>query len=120
MRIKIPTVIVTTEIKKGDFVKIITGKNEGKQGKVLSVDRDRAKVIVEGVNIVKKHQKPNQKMQKGGIVERENPIPAAKVMLLCPKCSRPTRIGHVTRGEGKKSQKVRTCKKCSEMIDQMK
>jgi len=108
-----------TELKKGDTVRVMCGKNEGKQGKVLVVDRNKSKMIVEGVNLVKKHQKPNQKVQKGGIIEREGYIYASKLMLVCPKCSKPTRIGHFVRGEGKNMKKVRSCKKCNEMIDQI-
>jgi large subunit ribosomal protein L24 len=110
---------VKTEIKKGDTVRVMCGKNDGKQGKVLVVNRVKCQLIVEGVNLVKKHQKPNQKVQKGGIIEREGYIYASKVMLVCPKCSKPTRIAHFVSGEGKNSKKVRSCKKCSEMIDQI-
>lgn len=110
---------VKTEIKKGDIVRVMCGKNSGKQGKVLVVNRVKCQLIVEGVNLVKKHQKPSQKVQKGGIIEREGYIYASKVMLVCPKCSKPTRIAHFISGEGKNSKKVRSCKKCSEMIDQI-
>ncbi|EKD69565.1 MAG: 50S ribosomal protein L24 [uncultured bacterium] len=110
---------VKTELKKGDLVRVMCGKNEGKQGKILVVNRAKCKLIVEGINLVKKHQKPSQKVQKGGIIEREGFIYATKVMLVCPKCSKPTRIAHFVSGEGKNSKKVRSCKKCSEMIDQI-
>ncbi len=110
---------VKTEIKKGDVVRVMCGKNEGKQGKVLVVNRVKCQLIIEGVNMIKKHQKPNQKVQKGGIIEREGYVYASKVMLVCPKCSKPTRIAHFISGEGKNRKKVRSCKKCSEMIDQI-
>jgi len=110
---------ISTEIKKGDFVRVMCGKDEGKQGKVLSVDRGNGKLIIEGINLLKKHQRPNQKMQKGGIIERETPVFASKVMLVCPKCSKPTRIAHIVKGEGKNTRKARSCKKCSEMLDQI-
>ncbi|MEZ7893371.1 MAG: 50S ribosomal protein L24 [Candidatus Wallbacteria bacterium] len=106
---------VTTEIKKGDFVRVINGKYEGKQGKVLSVNRVKGTILIEGVNLIKRHQRPNQKVQKGGIIEKEAPIYACKTMLVCPKCSKVTRIAHLVKG----SKKVRACKKCNEMIDQM-
>lgn len=109
-------IIVKTEIKKGDFVRVMTGKDEGKQGKVLSVNRDNGKLVIEGINMLKKHQRPTQKLAKGGIIERESPIPASKVMLLCPKCSKPTRIAHIVKGD----RKARSCQKCNEMIDQIK
>lgn len=108
-----------TEIKKGDIVKVMCGKNAGKQGKVLVVNREKNMLIVEGVNLIKRHQRPNQKYQKGGIIEREGYIYASKVMLICPKCLKPTRIAHFITGEGKNSKKVRSCKKCNEMIDQI-
>ena len=104
---------MAAKIKKGDLVEIISGKDKGKRGKVLRVIPKEMKVIVEGVNIVKRHQRPNPRMREGGIVEREAPIYASKVMLVCPNCSQRTRVGFKV-VEGKK---VRYCKKCGEIID---
>lgn len=104
---------MAAKIKKGDLVEVISGKDKGKRGKVLRVIPKEMKVIVEGVNIVKRHQRPNPRMREGGIVEREAPIYASKVMLVCPNCSQRTRVGFKV-VEGKK---VRYCKKCGEIID---
>ncbi len=104
---------MAAKIKKGDLVEIISGRDKGKRGKVLRVIPKEMKVIVEGVNIVKRHQRPNPRMREGGIVEREAPIYASKVMLVCPNCSQRTRVGFKV-VEGKK---VRYCKKCGEIID---
>ena len=95
-------------IKKGDKVQVLSGKDKGAQGEVLRALPAEGKVIVEGVAMVKKHQKPTQVGQSGGIVEREAAIDASNVMLICPKCGKPTRVGHT--GEGK--DKKRVCKKC--------
>ena len=95
-------------IKKGDKVQVLSGKDKGAQGEVLRAMPTEGKVIVEGVAMVKKHQKPTQAGQTGGIVEREAAIDASNVMLVCPKCGKPTRVGHT--GEGK--DKKRVCKKC--------
>jgi len=104
---------MAAKIKKGDLVEVISGKDKGKRGKVLRVIPKEMKVIVEGVNIVKRHQRPNPRMREGGIVEREAPIYASKVMLVCPNCGQRTRVGFKV-VEGKK---VRYCKKCGEIID---
>ncbi len=104
---------MAAKIKKGDLVEVISGKDKGKRGKVLRVIPKERKVIVEGVNIVKRHQRPNPRMREGGIVEREAPIYASKVMLVCPNCGQRTRVGFKV-VDGKK---VRYCKKCGEIID---
>ena len=96
-------------IKKGDKVQVLSGKDKGAQGEVLRALPAEGKVIVEGVAMVKKHQKPTQAGQSGGIVEREAAIDASNVMLVCPKCGKPTRVGHAKDDKGKK---VRVCKKC--------
>lgn len=101
-------------IKKGDTALIIAGKNKGKSGRVLSVLPTKERVIVEGLNIVKKHMKPNKQYTQGGIIEKEAPIHISNVMLICPKCSKPTRIGNTVYDDGRK---LRTCKKCKEVID---
>ena len=102
-------------IKKDDTVVVITGKNKGKHGRVLSVIPKKDRVIVERVNIVKRHLKPSAKYREGGILEKEAPIHISNVMLLCPRCNKPTRIANRILDDGRK---VRACKKCKEVIDQ--
>lgn len=101
-------------VKKGDTVYILSGKDRGKKGKVLKVFPKDSKVLVEGVNMITKHQKPRTRFQQGGIINQESPINSSKVMLICDKCKSPTRIARQIMGNG---QKVRTCKKCDEVID---
>ena len=95
-------------VKKGDEVMIISGKDKGKKGKVLEISPSEGKVIVEGRNMVTKHVKPRRQGQLGGIVKAEGAIYACKVMPVCPKCDKPTRVGHKIDGD----KKVRVCKKC--------
>ena len=95
-------------VKTGDEVIVINGKNRGMKGKVLQVSPAEGKVIVEGVNIVTKHVKPRKMGEPGGLIKAESALYASKVQLICPKCGRPTRIGHAINSTGKK---VRTCKK---------
>ena len=99
-------------IKKDDKVVVLSGKDKGKQGKVLVVNPKAGKVIVEGVNVATKHQKPRQQGQEGGIIKVETPIYASKVQLVCPKCGKNTRVGHKI-ADGKKT---RVCKKCGAEI----
>jgi len=101
-------------VKKGDSVVVISGKSKGKQGKILTVDRHKRMVIIEGVNIIKKHQKPSQQVSKGGIIEKEGAIRVEKVMLIDPRTKDRTRVGY-DRVAGKT---VRVAKKSGEMIDQ--
>lgn len=98
----------TLHVKKGDEVMIISGKDKGKKGKVLEVSPSEGKVIVEGRNMVTKHVKPQRQGQVGGIVKAEGPLYACKVMPVCPKCSKATRVGHKIEGD----KKVRVCKHC--------
>lgn len=95
-------------VKKGDEVMIISGKDRGKKGKVLEISPSEGKVIVEGRNMVTKHVKPRRQGQLGGIVKAEGAIYACKVMPICPKCSKPTRVGHKIDGD----KKVRVCRNC--------
>ena len=95
-------------VKTGDKVVVINGKDRGTQGKVLQVSPSEGKVIVEGVNIVSKHVKPRKMGEAGGIIKAESALYADKVQLVCPKCGRPTRVGHMIDDKGKK---VRVCKK---------
>jgi large subunit ribosomal protein L24 len=103
------------KIRKNDIVTVIRGKDKGKSGKVLKVFTKGSTLIVEKVNFVKKHTRPSQKVQQGGIVEKEAPIYVSKVMLICNKCGKRTRVKIGKLAEGKS---VRICKKCNEMIDE--
>lgn len=104
-----------SQIKKNDRVKVISGTQKGRQGKVLKVFREKDCALVEGLNIVKRHTKAGTKAGQGaGIVEKEAPIRLCKLMLMCPKCSKPTRIGNTMRADG---ERVRYCKRCQEHID---
>ena len=96
-------------VKTNDNVMIISGKDKGKSGKVLEVSPKEGKVIVEGCNIVTKHVKPRAMGQQGGIVKAEAPLYACKVMTICPKCGKPTRVGKKVNEDGTKE---RVCKKC--------
>ncbi|MFZ3137550.1 MAG: 50S ribosomal protein L24 [Thermodesulfovibrionales bacterium] len=102
-------------IKKNDTILVITGKEKGKKGRVLSVSPLKDQLLIEKVNIIKRHMKPTRKYTQGGIIEKEAPLHISNVMLLCPKCSKPTRIGNSLLQDGRK---VRMCKKCREVIDQ--
>lgn len=93
---------------------VVSGKERGKRGKVLRLLPERGRVIVEKVNMIKKHQRPTQKLRQGGIIEREGSLDLSNVMVICPKCDRPTRTGVQLLTEGKK---VRVCKRCSEIVD---
>ena len=100
-------------IKKGDTVVVLSGKDKGKQGKILAVDPKAGKVIVEGINMVSRHQKPRRQGEEGGIIKKEAPLYACKVMRVCPKCGKATRPAHKVLADGKK---VRVCKKCAAEI----
>ena len=99
-------------IKKDDKVIVLSGKDKGKQGKVLVAEPKAGKVIVEGVNVATKHQKAQKQGQEGGIIKMETPIYASKVQLVCPKCGKATRVGHKVSVVNGKSSSVRVCKKC--------
>ncbi len=108
------------KIKKNDTVLIISGKDRGKKGKVLDVLPKINKIVVEGVNIVKKHQRPRRQGEKGQIVELPKPIDVSNVKLICPKCGKPTRVGYrVVKDVSQTSlrqKKFRFCKKCKQEI----
>ena len=104
----------TTKLKKDDKVKITTGKDKGKIGKVLRVDRKKERVLIENVNIIKRHQRPSAQNRQGGIIETEAPLNWSNVMLMCNKCVKPVRIKMQQLDDGKK---VRVCRKCNEQID---
>lgn len=101
-------------IKKNDTVIVLTGSEKGKKGRVIDVRPKRGRIIVEGVNIIKKHMKPSNKYKQGGIIEKEAPIHRSNLMLVCPKCNKPARIGHSILENGKK---IRKCSKCGEVTE---
>jgi large subunit ribosomal protein L24 len=102
------------QIRKNDSVIVIGGKERGKTGKVLRVLPDRDAVVIERLNMVKRHTKPRGPQQPGGIVEKEAAIHASNIMILCDKCNAPVRVGHKTLGDGKK---IRICRRCNEALD---
>ncbi len=101
-------------VKKGDTVQVLSGKERGKTGKVLTVTPEKQTVIVEKINFIKRHSRPTQKAPQGGIIEKEGPMHAAKVAVVCSKCNEPVRIRKKQLDDGKK---VRTCAKCGEILD---
>jgi len=101
-------------IKKNDNVLVITGDEKGKKGRVVAVQKEDGRLIIEKLNMIKKHMKPNKQYTQGGIIEREAPLHKSNVMLVCPKCDKPTRIGHNILENGRK---IRICKKCGEVIE---
>ncbi len=104
-KIKVPKL----KIKKGDLVMMLKGKDKKKRGKVLEVDPRKMKVVVEGLNLVKKHQRPRKVGQKGEIISLPRAVPISNVMLICPSCNNPARLG-IRRD---KSDRFRVCKKCN-------
>ena len=101
-------------VRRDDNVVVIAGKDRGKRGKVLRVDRALGRVVVEGAGKVHRHQKPSAKVMQGGIIEQENGIPACAVMIVCGSCKRPTRVGHMLSEDGKR---VRRCVRCGAALD---
>ena len=106
---------LATPIRKNDNVVVTTGKDRGKRGRVLRVLPEKNRVVVEGVNFIKRHTKPNpQRNVKGGVVEREASLHASNVQLVCPECGQATRLGKKILGDGRK---VRICRKCEGVVD---
>ena len=106
---------LATPVRKNDNVMVTTGKDRGKRGRVLKVLPGVNRVVVEGVNLIKRHTKPNPQRQiKGGLVEREAPLHASNVQVVCPECGKATRIGRRILGDGRK---VRICRKCDGVVD---
>jgi len=101
-------------IKKNDHVMVISGKEKGKRGRVIAVYPTTNRLLVEKLNMIKRHTKPNQQLRQGGIVEKESPISLANVQLICSKCDKPTTVSRRSQQEG---PRVRVCKNCSETID---
>lgn len=104
-----------TPIRRNDTVVVLAGRDRGKRGRVLKVDPEKNRLTVEGVNLIKRHTKPNpQRNIKGGIVEREAGIHASNVQIVCPECAEQTRLGRRVLADGRK---VRTCRKCEGVVD---
>jgi len=102
-------------VRRNDTVKVLSGKSKGRTGRVLRVYPAEGRAIVEGVNFVRKHTRANpQKNVQGGILEREAPIDASNLMVVCSECGRPTRVGHTIQDDGKK---VRVCRRCDGVLD---
>lgn len=101
-------------IKKNDTILIISGDEKNKRGRVLDVSPKKGKILVEKINIIKRHMKPSKKYTQGGIIEKEAPLHRSNMMLVCPKCNKATRIGYKILESG---AKVRVCKKCREVLD---
>ncbi|MDR1064920.1 MAG: 50S ribosomal protein L24 [Oscillospiraceae bacterium] len=100
-------------IRSNDTVIVLSGRDKGRQGKVISADPKAGKLLVEGVNVAKRHQKPRKQGEEGGIIKKETPIYVSKVMRVCPKCDKPTRAAHKLKEDG---SKTRVCKKCGAEI----
>jgi large subunit ribosomal protein L24 len=117
------------KIKKGDLVQMLSGKDRGKQGRVIEARPGEGRVIVENLNVVKRHTKPRpisspsrmgqSQIQPGGVIEKAAPVPVGKVMVVCPVCNRPTRVGMVIKDTKDKRQSVRVCRRddCRQEID---
>jgi len=116
---KKPLHLAKMNIKKGDTVLIITGKDRGKQGTVSRAMPQVDKVIIEGLNIVKKHVRPQGQTRQGGVIDKAMPIDVSNTMLICTECGEPTRVGHDRRpvGVDQKLRPVRVCKKCHKVIE---
>jgi len=102
--------------KKGDQVIVISGDDQGKKGKIVSIFPKKMQVIIEGINFVKRHSKPTQKVPQGGIIKKEGAIHISNIKLICNKCNKPTKIKRDNTKEGKR---VRMCKECGEIIDKV-
>lgn len=114
-----PAEPVRMEFKKDDTVKVISGRDKGKEGRVLAVNRLTGKLLVEHVMMIKRHTRPNPQQQiKGGIAERESPINVSNVLIVCPGCHKAVRMAHhVDAVAGGKSRRTRICRKCGQTLD---
>ncbi len=108
---------MSINIRKGDTVRVLWGRDEGKTGKVLRALPGKGLVVVEGVNIVKRHTRAGRKVRQAGIIEKPAALPVGKVMVVCPSCSRPTRVRREERAE---YGRVRVCARCGEIVDAVK
>lgn len=107
----------TRRIRKNDIVRVIVGKEKGKVGRVLKVDRDGGRVLVEKINIVKRHAKPGKTNPQGGILEKEAFLAYSNVMIMCDKCNKPTKVSMVIQDSG---EKHRACKRCGDVLEAKK
>jgi large subunit ribosomal protein L24 len=107
----------TLHIRKNDIVRVIVGKEKGKVGRVLKVDRDAGRVFVEKINMVKRHAKPGKTNPQGGIIEKEAALSYSNIMIMCDKCNKPTRISMVVEGSG---ERHRACKRCGDVLETKK
>ena len=118
------------KVRKGDLVQVLSGKDRGKQGRIIEADPRKQRVLVENINVVKKHRKPRPmkdssrmgqtQIQPGGVIDLASPLPVSSVMLVCPTCNRPSRVGYEFREDEKgRRVKVRVCKRadCGEVLD---
>jgi len=101
-------------VRKGDQVKVIAGNERGKEGEVLQVITQKNRILIRGINLTKRHQRPTARQREGGIIEREGSIHISNVLIICPECDQPTRVGFKQNDEG---IKVRTCRKCGEEFE---
>ena len=108
---------MSMHIKKGDTVVVISGKDKGKQGKVLVAIPEKERVVVEGANMIVKHVKPRRQGEPGGRIEQAGTIHVSNVQLVCPNCKMPTRVGHAIVEKNGKKVSVRVCKQCGKQID---
>ncbi len=104
------------KLRKNDIVEVMIGTQAGKRGRILSIDKETSRVVVEGANVLRKHVRRSQRNPQGGILSKEMPIPASNVMLVCPSCQRPTRTGIKMKPEGGKQ---RICKKCGAVVGEI-
>ena len=104
----------SVHVRRGDTVAVIAGKERGKRGKVLRILTAGGRVLVEHLNMIKKHQRPTQKLRQGGIIEREGPLALSNVLLVCGRCDKPVRTGVKVLADGRK---LRVCKRCGESVD---
>ena len=104
-------------VKKGDTVVVISGKDKGKQGKILRAAPKDERVVVQGANMITKHVKPRRQGEAGGRIEQEGTLHVSNVKLVCPKCNKPTRVGYQLVADGDKQKKVRVCKECGKVMD---
>ena len=107
----------TLHVRKNDIVKILAGKEKGKVGRVLKIDREKGRIFIEKVNMVKRHVKPGKTNPQGGIVEKEAPLAYSNVLVMCGKCNKPTRIAMRVDESG---EKHRFCRRCGDIIEERK
>jgi large subunit ribosomal protein L24 len=114
--VKVPkTKLEKPKLRKGDTVVVIAGRDKGERGKILKVEREGGRVLVDGVNLVKKHQRASGKIQQGGIIDKPATLDISNVQLVCPSCGKATRV---TRAKNEDGHSRRFCRKCSETVDQ--